>query len=467
MMVLQKIILKFTERKNKIVKNYIVLLIAGCSLLNFVYAQPIDKVVAVVGSNIILKSEVENQHLQMVAQGYPAVDGMKCDLLEELLFQKLLVNQARLDSLEVSDDQVEEELERRLRYFISQIGSQEKLEAYYKKSIVEIKDDFRELIKDQLLAQNMQYKITGDVKVTPAEVRSYFNNIPQDSLPYINVELEIGRIVKRPIISKKEKDDAKARAEELRERVISGANMATMAKLYSEDPGSAANGGELGFFARGQMVPEFETYAFSLKGKEVSEVFETEFGFHFMQLIERRGEQVNARHILITSKSSEGDLTSSKLFLDSIYNLLKSDSISFTLAAEKFSDEPEGKQNGGMVMNAQTGSTKFEMDQLSTIDPTLFLTIDKMKVGEFSKPILTSSSDGKQAYSIILLKSRTEPHKANLRDDYQKLQGAAESMKESDLVREWINKKIATTYIKIDDDYLTCKFNNEWVKKSN
>lgn len=430
-------------------------------------AQPIDKVVAVVGSNIIMLSEVEAQYLQILSQGYAPDPTIKCDLLEELLFQKLLVNQARLDSVEVSDDQVEEELERRLRYFISQIGSEEKLEEYYKKSIVEIKDDFRDLIKDQLLGQNMQYKITGEVKVTPAEVRDYFTKIPADSLPYINVELEIGRIVKKPIINKKEKDVAKEKAEEIRQRILDGANMATMAKLYSEDPGSAANGGELGFFERGQMVPEFETFAFTLQGKELSDVFETEYGFHFMQLIERRGEQVNARHILITPKTSENDLTSSKLFLDSIYNLLLTDTLTFAEAAEKFSDDEADKKNGGMVTNAQTGSTKFEMDQLSSIDPTLFLTIDKMSVGEFSKPIITSSSDGKQSYSIILLKSRTEPHKANLRDDYQKIQGAASSMKESNLIREWIEKKIATTYIRMDDAYLNCDFNNPWIKKTN
>lgn len=447
-------------------KKIVLGFIAFLGLLG-VSAQPIDKVVAVVGSNIITMSEVEGQYMQVMAQGYEADETIKCDLLEELLFQKLLVNQAKLDSIEVTDVQVEDELERRLRYFIAQIGSEAKLEAYYKKTITEIKEDFRELIKDQLMAQNMQYKITGDVKVTPAEVREYFSKIPADSLPYINVELEIGRIVKKPIISKKEKDEAKARAEELRQRVLEGANMSTMAKLYSEDPGSAGNGGELGFFGRGQMVPEFEAHAFSLKGKEVSEVFETEYGFHFMQMIERRGEQVNARHILIAPKTSENDLASSKLFLDSIYELLVKDSLTFTKAAEKFSEDPEGQQNGGMVTNPQTGSTKFEMDQLSSIDPTLFLTIDKMKVGEFSKPILTSSSDGKQAYSIILLKSRTEPHKANLRDDYQKIQTAAEAMKESNLVREWIAKKIQSTYIRIDENYTNCEFNNPWVKESN
>ena len=176
---------------------------------------------------------------------------------------------------------------------------------------------------------------------------------------------------------------------------------------------------------------------------------------------------MNARHILITPKTSENDLTSSKIFLDSIYDLLKTDSLTFAEAAEKFSDDEADKKNGGMVTNAQTGSTKFEMDQLSSIDPTLFLTIDKMEVGEFSKPIITSAADGKQAYSIILLKSRTEPHKANLRDDYQKIQGAASTMKESNLVREWIEKKIATTYVRIDDAYLNCDFNNPWIKKTN
>lgn len=448
-------------------KKLISILIAVHCLLLSVTAQPVDKIIAVVGSNIIMLSDVEAQYLQILGQGYAEDPTIKCDLLEELLFQKLLVNQARLDSVEVSDDQVEEELDRRLRYFIGQIGSEEKLEEYYKKSIVEIKDDFRELIRDQLLGQNMQYKITGEVKVTPAEVRDYFSKIPSDSLPYINVELEIGRIVKKPIISKKEKDVAKARAEELRQRILDGAKFETMAKLYSEDPGSAEKGGELGFFGRGNMVPEFEALAFSLQGKEISDVFETEYGFHFLQVIERRGEQVNARHILITPKTSEGDLTGSKILLDSIYDLLLKDSLTFAEAAEKFSDDEADKNNGGIVTNPQTGSTRFEMDQLSSIDPTLFLTIDKMKVGEFSKPIITSAADGKQAYSIILLKSRTEPHKANLRDDYQKIQGAASTMKESNLVREWIVKKIATTYVRIDDAYLNCDYNNPWVKKTN
>lgn len=432
------------------------------------FAQPIDKIVAVVGSNIILMSEVEGQYMQIMAQGYEKEESIKCDLLEELLFQKLLVNQARLDSVTINDEQVEEELERRLRYFIAQIGSQQKLEEYYKKSIEQIKDDFRDMIKDQLLAQQMQYKITGDVKVTPAEVRDYFSKIPKDSLPYINMEVEIGRIVKKPIITKKEKEEARARAEELRQRVAEGkASMATLAKLYSEDPGSAQNGGELGFFKRGQMVPEFEAVAFSLKNnKEVSDVFETEYGFHFMQLIERRGETINARHILIAPKTSEKDLTSAKIFLDSIYDLLKKDSITFAAAAEKFSDEAEGKQNAGIVTNPNTGSTKFEMDQLSAIDPTLFLTVNKMQIGEFSKPVLTSSSDGKQAYCIFLLKTRTEPHKANLRDDYQRIQDAATAMKESNIVRNWITKKIDKTYIRIDENYLHCDFNNPWTKKS-
>ncbi|MGE0637571.1 MAG: peptidylprolyl isomerase [Bacteroidia bacterium] len=447
-------------------KLNLILLTFSLSLLTSL-AQPVDKIIAVVGSNIIMMSDVEAQYLQILGQGYAEDPTIKCDLLEELLFQKLLVNQARLDSVEVSDDQVEEELDRRLRYFIGQIGSEEKLEAYYKKSIVEIKDDFRELIRDQLLGQNMQYKITGEVKVTPAEVRDYFSKIPSDSLPYINVELEIGRIVKKPIISKKEKDVAKARAEELRQRILDGAKFETMAKLYSEDPGSAEKGGELGFFGRGNMVPEFEALAFSLQGKEISEVFETEYGFHFLQVIERRGEQVNARHILITPKTSEGDLTGSKILLDSIYDLLMKDSLTFAEAAEKFSDDEADKNNGGIVTNPQTGSTRFEMDQLSSIDPTLFLTIDKLQVGEFSKPIITSAADGKQAYSIILLKSRTEPHKANLRDDYQKIQTAASTMKESNLVREWIEKKIATTYVRIDDAYLNCDYNNPWVKKTN
>ena len=304
-------------------------------------SQSIDRVIAVVGGSISLQSELETQYLQMLSSGYEPNDDSRCILYEELLYGNLLLHRSKVDSLNVSDGEVEDELERRLAYFVSQLGSEQKLEEYYEKSILEIKDEFRELIKEQLLTQRMQTQITGDIKVTPAETRAYFNKIPKDSLPFINSELEIGRIMRRPEVTKAQKASAKGKAEELRQRVKDGESFRALAILYSEDPGSSKAGGDLGFFKRGMMVPEFDAIAFRLKEDSVSEVFETSFGFHFMEMLERRGEQINVRHILVRAKTSIEDLERARLFLDSIHGLIMDKKITFAEAAEKFSDDEE------------------------------------------------------------------------------------------------------------------------------
>lgn len=424
--------------------------------------RPIDRVIAVVGGNITLQSEMETQYLQMLAQGYEPNDDSRCIILEELLYGNLLLHQSKVDSLEVGDAEVEDEMNRRLDYFVAQLGSVEKLEEYYEKSMLEIKDEFRGLIRDQLLTQRMQQKITGDVKVTPAEVRNYFNSIPKDSLPYINAELELGRIMKRPEVTPEQKAESKAKAEELRQRVLGGEGFRALAILYSEDPGSAKKGGELGFFKRGQMVPEFDAFAFRLAEDSVSPVFETQFGFHFMQVMERRGEQVNVRHILIKPKTSIEDLERARTFLDSIHGLLIEEKITFAQAAEKFSDDEESKINGGMMFNPQNGSPKFEADQLGMIDPKLFLTVDRMQPGDISKPVKSQSPDGKESYNLYYLKSRSEPHVANLKDDYQKVQAAALMNKQNSAIELWINSKVAKTYVKIHDDFIDCPFTHAW-----
>lgn len=424
--------------------------------------RPIDRVIAVVGGNISLQSELETQYLQMLAQGYEPDDDSRCIILEELLYGNLLLHQSKVDSLEVGEAEVEDEMNRRLDYFISQLGSQEKLEEYYEKSILEIKDEFRELIKNQLLTQRMQQKVTGDVKVTPAEVRNYFNSIPKDSLPYINAELELGRIMKRPEVTTEQKAESRQKAEDLRKRVLDGEGFRALAILYSEDPGSAKKGGELGFFKRGMMVPEFDAIAFRLQEDSVSKVFESQFGYHFMQMLERRGEQVNVRHILIKPKTSIEDMERARLFLDSIHGLLISDSIKFSGAAEKLSDDEESRINGGMMFNPQTGTSRFEMDQLGMIDPKLFLTVEKMKTGEYSRPVRSISPDGKESYNIYFLKARTEPHVANLQDDYQKIQQAALMNKQNTMIDQWIGSKLAKTYVKIHDDFSDCPFLHDW-----
>ena len=425
----------------------------------------VDKIVAVVGSNLILKSDVDEEYKQFVTNGYPEGEETRCSVLEELLFQKLLINQAILDSVEVTEAQVEGELEQRIQYFVKQVGSEQKLEEYYGKSINQIKEDFRGDIRRLLLARTMQGKITGDVKVTPADVRTYFNSIPPDSLPLLNSEVEVGQIMRKPPIDEKEKQRVKDKLNEIRERIVKGEDFATLAVLYSEDPGSARNGGELGLLNRNELVPEFAAEAFSLKGKEVSKIVESAFGYHIIQMIDRKGELINVRHILLVPKTSGADLFKAQSFCDSVYQLIQKDSISFADAAFKFSDDAESKNNGGIIPNPQTGSSKFETSEL---DQTIFFTIDKLKVGEISTPVLMQTADGKKAYRLLYLKSRTEPHRANLKDDYQRVQNIALTLKQTKVIDNWIKSKLKTTFVKIDANYASCSFKHDWflVKKA-
>jgi len=420
----------------------------------------IDQVVAVVGGNIILESEVEAQYLQYrEQQGITgSSSSVKCTLFENMLYQKLLLNQAELDSVVVSDAQVESEMDRRLRHYISLFGSQEKFEEFYQKSIIEFKDELREQVKELILVENVQQTITTNVNVTPSDVKSFFKKIPQDSLPFINSEVELAQIVKMPPVNSEEKERVKNKLQELRYRVLNGENFATLAILYSEDPGSAKNGGELGLYGRGDLYPEFEAMAFTLKNDEVSEIVETEAGYHIIQLIERKGEFVNVRHILLRPKVSPMDLAKAKVTLDSIAVLIKDGSYTFEDAVVKFSDDPS-KNNGGLLINPMTGTSLFESDQL---DPKVFFVIDKLEAEELSTPVQFQTEENKDAYRIIYLKNRTEPHKANLKDDYDKLQQWALEEKKQEEIQHWIKDKATKTYVKISDNYKECEFVNSW-----
>ncbi len=418
----------------------------------------IDQVVAVVGSNVILYSDIENEYLQSQLQNNTKGFATRCGILEELMFQKLLLNQADLDSVKVTDKQVESELDRRLRYFISQIGSKEQLEEYFKKSILEIKEDMREKIKDYLLIQNVQSKLTQDVKITPSEVADFFNSIPSDSLPLIGSQIEIIQIVKKPVISNVEIDAVRDRLNSIRDRVKKGEDFATLANLYSEDPGSMTKGGELGFVGRGELLPEFEAAAFSLKPNEVSPVIKTDKGYHIIQMIERRGEYINVRHILMIPKATPIALAKSKKDLENITALISMDSLTFEQAASRYSDDPS-KLNGGKLVNQYTGDSKFTPEE---VEPNLYFNIEKMKVGERSAPMLYTGEDGNQAYRIVLLKSRSEPHKANLKDDYPQIQNMAVTIKQNGVINKWVVGKSKNTYVKINNDYKKCPFKYNW-----
>jgi len=427
-------------------------------------AMVIDQVIAVVGGNIILESEVEAQYMQYRMQEGGATGSsstVKCSMLEMMLYQKLLLNQAELDSVEVSEDQVEAEMDRRLRHYIGLLGSPEKFEEFYQKSILEFKDELRDQVKELLLVDEVQKTIIGELNVTPTEVKNYFRNIPQDSIPLINSEVEIAQIVKLPPVNKEEVDKVKNKLQELRTRVLNGENFVTLAILYSEDPGSAKNGGELGMFGRGEMYPAFEAAAFNLEKGAVSEIVETEAGFHILQMIERRGEYVNVRHILLRPKVSPMDLAKAKVQLDSIVSLIDKKEYTFEDAITKFSEDPS-KNNGGLIINPMNGTTLFEADQL---DPKVFFIIDKLEPGEISVPVQFQTEDAKDAYRILYLKKRTEPHKANLKQDYDKIKEWSKEEKKQELISKWIREKSELTFIKINGSYNDCVYVNTWGNK--
>lgn len=421
----------------------------------------IDEVIAVVGGNVVLFSELEAQYLQYTMQeGVPGEpEKMKCDLLENMIYQKLLLNQAELDSVEVTDGQVESELDRRLRYYIQLLGSKEKFEEFYQKSVVEFKEDLREQVREMMMVESVQQSLTMDVKITPTEIRQFYKSIPEDSIPFINSEVRLAQIVKLPPVNDEEVERVKNKLQEIRYRVLNGENFATLAILYSEDPGSSKQGGELGLFGRGEMYPEFEAAAFSLKEKsEVSDIVKTDAGYHILQLIERRGEYVNCRHILLRPKVSPLDLAKAKLELDSIANLIEDKKYTFEDAVVEFSEDPS-KNNGGLVINPMTNTSLFEADQL---DPKVFFVIDKLEIGEISTPVQFQTQEGKDAYRILFVKERSEPHKANLKQDYDKIQEWALEQKKQEELINWVNAKVKNTYVKINENYEDCTFSKSW-----
>lgn len=422
----------------------------------------VDKIVAVVGKNMIKLSDIEREYLQFRMQGN--IQGssaeIKCRMIENLLFQKLLLNQAELDSVDIPPEQVNARIEERIKYYTAQFGSREKLEKFLKKPVENFKDEIRPVFREQLLVQKMQGVIAGDVKVTPSEVNVFFSKIDPDSIPEVGSEYEIGQIVKKPPVSETERQTVKDKLNSLRDRILKGESFTALAALYSEDPGSAKKGGELGLTPRGDLVPEFEAVAFNLNKDEVSPVVETKYGFHIIQLIERKGAYVNVRHILLRPKVSLEDLIQAKTLLDSVYKLVTSKTMNFEDAAAKFSDD-ETKSNGGTMINPYNMSTKFPADE---IDESVFFTVDKLEPGQISAPVPMKTEDDQQAYRILYLKKRSVPHVANLKDDYDKIQSIALEQKRNDVINDWIKARLAKTYINIFDEYKECNYVHQWLK---
>lgn len=445
----------------KLIKFLFLSLFISIPLL--INAQPyiVDAIVGVVGKNQVLYSEIEDQYMQLQAQGVKPLPS-RCEILEELLSQKLLVNQAEIDSIEVSPAEVELELEQRINYFINQIGSEEKLVEYFNKSILEIKEDMRDAVHDQILMQRMRGQITDNASITPTEVKNFYNSLPPDSIPTIDSEVEISQIIIYPSSSESAIFEVRDKLLKLRERIMNGDNFATLAVLYSEGP-SAPKGGDIGWAAKADLDPAYAKAAFALKKGQVSKIVESAFGFHLIQLMDRTDDRVFTRHILMKPKITIEEKEKAKSRLDSIVQLVRIDTFKFEEAALIFSMDEDTRLSGGNRINTASGNTRFNMSEFDTKE---FYVLRDLKVGEISESYEYTDSKGKLVFKSIILKSKTEPHKANVKQDFDLLKQMAMHKKEREIVDEWVTDKIRKTYIQINDPYKDCTFRIKgWLKK--
>ncbi|MBQ2321485.1 MAG: peptidylprolyl isomerase [Bacteroidales bacterium] len=423
------------------------------------YAQTklIDEVVASVGDDAILASDIEYQYGQALIEGADFNGDIKCHIFEQLLIQKLMLNQAALDSVEVKDSEVMQQVDTRLNYFTQQVGGQDKLEEYFKKPLQQIRRDQTETVRTQLITQRMQQKITQDVKVTPADIRNFYNSISKDSIPLVPAQYELQQILVYPEIEQKEIDRIKTRLRDFQKQVSEGRDFATLAVLYSEDPGSAARGGDLGWYSKTGFVPEFSAVAFNLKEKgKVSKIVETEFGFHIIQLIDRKGDKVNCRHILLKPKVSTESRKKGIAFMDTVLHYIDQNKLTFEQAAANFSMDKDSRSNGGMMANPEDGTFKF---QLSQIPAEIAKAIQNLQEGQISKPFtMIDERKGKETIRIVRLVKRHQPHKANINDDYDLLKTLVENQKRKQILDDWIRQKQKETYVVITPQWQGCDF---------
>lgn len=436
-------------------------------------AQLIDKIVAQVGDEIILLSNIQAAKLQQVQERNLEVKDINtlsdCKIIEDLMYQNLLLNQARLDSLPVSDEQVDSEMENRLRYIISSMpGGRDQFEKFYGKSITQIKEDFRVIIRNQILARDMQQKLTSSVSVTPKEVEAYFKNLPKDSIPYINMKLSFQQIAYFPAITQEDKNKVYNELRDIRSKILAGdKSFEFYARTKSEDPGSAAQGGKIAA-SKGMMVPAFEAAVFSLKPGEISEVFESEYGYHVLKLNSRLGEDYTCQHILLTVKSSEESLNDAAAKIDSCYSLLLDNKITWDEAVLRFSNDENTKQNKGIITNPRTGEQTWDMQDLNEIDREIYVLTDALEESKFTQPnIYFDVMARKQGFRIVRLMKRFPPHIANLTDDYMLIKRAAENDKMQKTLEKWVESKVNNVYIRLDDSLKNCDFNYKWTTQTN
>lgn len=439
------------------------LLPTAAFLISFFFSSPlwaqengsfiIDKIIVKVDNYIVLKSDLEGAYQNYVTNGNPASEDARCGILNSLVVNKLMVAKAEIDSVVVTDTEVDNNTSQRMNMILQNSGnSPEQLEKAYGKSLDEIKLDLREQIREQLLGREMQSKITKDLSITPSEVRRFYNHIPADSLPFYSSDVEVAQIVRIAKVSDTQKEEARRKLMEIREQLVKGANFSELAHKYSEDPSVEYNGGEMGYVGRGAMVPQYEAQAFRMKIGELSMPFESPFGFHLMQLLDRRGNEYNSRHILLIATPSKDDVKRAEFFLDSLRDVISKDSIKFEAAAKKYSDDTNTKDRGGFFADAD-GGTKISIKE---IDPVVYFNIDTMKVGNISKPITYRTDDQKDAVRILYFKTKLPPHQANLKDDWHRIQAAALAEKKDKMLDKWFSKARQDVFILIDPEYKHC-----------
>ena len=428
----------------------------------------VNKVLAQVGDNIILLSDIEIQKLQAKQSEMEVDFDFSCSVLEQLMVQELLVNQAKLDSIPVSDEQVDAEMENRLRIIEKDMGGRDKLEEYYGKTTTQIKEEFRSVIKDRILAQEMERSITNGISVTPKEVSSFFEALPKDSVPFINMKLSFQQIVIYPDINA---EDNKRAFNELNEVldliVIGGKSFETMARIHSDDPGSASLGGKIEA-SRGMMVPQFESTVFKLKVGEVSDIIETQYGYHIIKLISRKGDDYTCLHILNMPEFSNDAINNASVKMDECYKRLNENEITWNEAIYIYSNDDRTKQNSGIITNPITGDQLWDMEDLNQVDQQIYLLTDAMEKGDITSPNLyVDIYERKQGIRIVRLMERFTPHIANINDDYSLIKAAAENDKKERIMGTWIDSKISNAFIRVDESYSKCDFSHKWFSNSN
>lgn len=414
----------------------------------------VDKIIVKVDNYVVLKSDLESAYQGYLTNGNPANNDAKCDILNGILINKLMVAKAEIDSIIVTDFEVDQNTDQRMSMILQNSGnSPEQLEKAYGKTLDEIKLELRDQIKEQLVGRQMQTVITKDISITPREVRRFYSQIPADSLPYYNSDVEVAQLVRKAKVSDAQKTEARKKLMGLREQILKGADFNELAKKNSEDPSAQYNGGEMGYVGRGAMVPSFEAMAFKLKEGEISMPFESPFGYHIMQLIDRRGNEYNSRHILLSAVPSSEDIERAKDYLDSLREKIVKGEIKFEQTAREFSDDDNTKSRGGFFADAD-GGTRISVKE---IDPIVYFNIDSMKVGSVSRPITYRTDDQKDAVRILYFKTKLPPHQANLKDDWHRIQAAALAEKKDKAMEKWFLKARQDVFINIDPDYQYCK----------